>query len=65
MKSILQNPQQIQEPQLKTPTFTETLNISAKQLEELMISAGATVTHPIPVDPIAHKNGKVLAIWTE
>lgn len=39
--------------------------LSAKDLEEAFASVGAEIIHPARLDPVAVKDGKVLAFWIE
>jgi len=53
----------LQTIQIQRPTE---LPITAEELENFLRDVqGATIKHPVKQDPVAIKDGKVLAFWTE
>ena len=41
------------------------LNVTAKELEEILVNMGADIQHPVKLDPTATINGKFSGFWTE
>lgn len=41
------------------------LPLEARELEEIFARAGAEIIQPLRMDPVAVKDGKVLAFWVE